>query len=172
MPTELKSENGHLQAVVEIPAGSTDVLEWDEESKDFIAPKGKEKLNFLPYPGNFGFIPGTHHPKEEKGNDEALDVLVLSSSQPVGTVIEIEPLAMLKLMRKGQFENKVIAVPVDEQENILGVKNYYELQRDHYLCKNMLMEWFLHVYRSDSVIFIGWENEKIARGEIERRRSY
>jgi inorganic pyrophosphatase len=169
IPEKLYSENGQIQAVVEIPAGELDISEWDEDSESFVR---KGQIDFLPFPGNYGFIPGTLHPENENGSGESLDVLVLSQREEVGAVLEIQPIAMLKLQRKGRFENKVIAVPVDEEKNPLDVKNYYEFQRDHYLCKNILMEWFLHIYRSDSVIFIGWENEKVATQEIERRKLF
>lgn len=169
VPDQLYSENGQIQAVVEIPAGHLDFTEWDENSGKF---ESRGQIDFLPFPGNYGFIPGTLHPKEENGSGKSLDVLVLGQSEEMGTVVEIQPIAMLKLQRLGHFENKVIAVPVNEEKNPLDVKNYYEFQRDHYLCKNILMEWFLHVYRSDSAIFIGWENEKAATQEIERRKLY
>jgi inorganic pyrophosphatase len=171
VPEELLSGNGNIQAVVEIPAGEVDWLEWNREQEAFVQGP-KETLDFLPFPGNYGFIPGTEHPQKENGSGKELDVLVLAPREEVGTVMEIQPIALLKLQRNKFFENKVIAVPLDSARNTLDVKNYYEFQRDHYLCKNMLMEWFLHVYRSDSVIFIGWENERTAEEEIRRRKTY
>ena len=171
VPSSSKSANGHFQAVVEIPAGSTEVREYNFNKSEFILPENSS-LRFLPFPGNYGFIPGTNHPESDRGTGKALDVLVLSEREELGAVIEIEPLALLKLQRNGKYENKVIAVPIEEEKNILDVKNYFEFQRDHYLCKNILMEWFLHVYQPDTVIFIGWENEKVTRGEIERRKIY
>jgi inorganic pyrophosphatase len=171
IPDHMKSENGHFQAVIEIPAGSTNLEEYDFESKSFNSSE-EVQIPFLPFPGNYGFIPGTSHPASDKGTGAALDVLVLSGMEEQGSVMEILPIAMLKLQRNGKYENKVIAVPVDSVKNTLDVKNYFEFQRDHYLCKNILMEWFLHVYQSDTIIFIGWENEKVTKGEIERRKIY
>jgi len=171
VPSSCISSNGHFQAVVEIPAGSTKIVAYDIHSNKFIEDE-KKQLPFLPFPGNYGFIPGTEHTVKDNGQGQAIDALVLCGTEPEGSTIEIEPIALLKLQRNGKEENKLIAVPVDTLKNTLDVKNYFEFQRDHYLCKNILMEWFLHVYQTDTIIFIGWGNEKDAKAEIEKRRVY
>lgn len=47
---------------------------------------------FLPYPANYGFIPGTRMNKEEGGDGDAVDVFVLCGAVPSGTVMEVEPI--------------------------------------------------------------------------------
>ena len=56
-----EGEQGGIQAVVEIPAGTNLKLEYNAESGS-IEPDQEEGadryINFLPYPGNYGFVPG------------------------------------------------------------------------------------------------------------------
>ncbi|MDA9133798.1 inorganic diphosphatase, partial [Gammaproteobacteria bacterium] len=56
------SKNGFLQMVVEIPAGTNKKIEYDKNINEFFIDKidGVDRvINFLPYPGNYGFIPST-----------------------------------------------------------------------------------------------------------------
>ena len=60
--------NGNLQAVIEISAGSSMNIEFNEQSGTFepvLSGDTRQILNFLPYPGNYGFIPGTNRPAGE-----------------------------------------------------------------------------------------------------------
>ena len=61
------SENGNLQIVVEIPAGTNKKLEYNYDTNTFpvdIKDGNERIINFLPYPGNYGFIPSTMMDKE------------------------------------------------------------------------------------------------------------
>lgn len=64
------SKNGFLQMIVEIPAGTNKKIEYDKNLDDFFIDKidGVDRvINFLPYPGNYGFIPSTKIDKERGG---------------------------------------------------------------------------------------------------------
>ena len=82
------SEQGNIQAVVEIPAGTNRKIEFDKEDHIFKTDQrnGKDRIiNFLPYPGNYGFIPSTKSNVEKGGDGDALDVLILSERLETGT---------------------------------------------------------------------------------------
>ena len=69
------NENGTLNMVVEIPAGTNHKYEYDYGAKEFRIEtiNGNERVvDFLPYPGNYGFIPHTL-----SGDGDPVDVLVV-----------------------------------------------------------------------------------------------
>ena len=76
--------------VVEIPAGTNHKIEYDPSTDSFENDKkdGKDRvISFLPYPGNYGFIPSTLMNKDRGGDGDALDILVIGESEPTGTVL-------------------------------------------------------------------------------------
>ena len=79
------STDGHLQMVVEIPAGTNKKFEYNYESRTFPADikNGNDRvISFLPYPGNNGFIPSTKMDRDRGGDGDALDILLLSEHLP------------------------------------------------------------------------------------------
>ncbi len=164
------SEEGNYLAVIEIPAGTNHKIEFNHDSHDFQVDikDGKERIiEFMPYPGNYGFIPGTIMNPDQGGDGDALDILILAESMETGTELEFIPIGMLKLLDEGEIDNKIIAVPLDEELNILGVHSYYELQKSCLECKKMIENWFIN-YDDDEIIFQGWGDEKEAASQIDR----
>jgi len=56
------TDTGAINAVIEIPAGTNQKIEFNTENERFEADqlKGKDRvIDFLPYPANYGFIPST-----------------------------------------------------------------------------------------------------------------
>jgi len=98
-----------FNAVVEIPAGSNKKYEYNKNSQAFEVDKkdGKERIiQFLPYVGNYSFIPSTYSDPRKGDDGDALDVLVLSESVATGSVVEISPIAVLKLIDDGEMKRK------------------------------------------------------------------
>jgi inorganic pyrophosphatase len=68
LPT--KTENGNYLAVIEIAAGTNKKSEYHKTRKTFLIDQrdGKDRIiNFLAYPGNYGFIPSTFSEPELGG---------------------------------------------------------------------------------------------------------
>ena len=165
------SAAGHLQMVVEIPAGTNAKLEYDIETNTFPVDKknGKDRvIEFLPYLGNYGFIPSTIMDLSRGGDGDAVDILLLSQHLPTGTIIEVLPIGVLVLEDSGEKDSKIIAVPVDESLRIMKTHSYENFHSDFFEAKQLIQLWFLS-YKEGSVIkFISWEDEKAARIEIEK----
>lgn len=164
--TPLKDAQGNIQAVIEIPAGTNRKYEYNYDSKSFECEirKGKPRVvKFLAYPGNYGFIPGTLMDKERGGDGDALDVLVLGESVPQGSLIAIHPIAMLKLMDKGEEDHKVIAVPADTELNIVGANSFDELSDP---IKTIIKTWFTSYKGPNKMEFKGWANDSVTMAEI------
>ncbi|MFZ1688441.1 MAG: inorganic diphosphatase, partial [Flavobacteriales bacterium] len=124
------SANGHVNAVIEIPAGSSEKREYDEATKTF--PIGERdgqprRIKFLPYPANYGYIPGTLMDQAQGGDGDALDIFVLCPALPTGTVLEVEPIGIINLIDAGERDDKVIALPIDRSLLTMDVDELHEL---------------------------------------------
>lgn len=164
----LRDKQGNITAVIEIPAGTNHKYEYNYESKKFVCEirNGKPRVvKFLPYPGNYGFIPGTLMDQERGGDGDALDVLVLSESIPQGRVIGIKPIATLKLIDKGEEDHKIIAVPANKELNVLNVTSFEDLSAP---VKEIIKTWFTSYKGPDKMKFQSWESDSATYAEIEK----
>src|SRR4029079_10036491 len=97
-----------ITAVVEIPFGSRNKYELDKKT-------GIMKLDRVlsaagHYPGSHGLIPHSLH---EDGDQ--LDVLVLVKEQTFsGCMIDVRPLGVLKMLDRGEPDDKILAVPLHD----------------------------------------------------------
>ena len=167
------SNNKSVNAVVEISAGKNTKLEYNKEQNVFKPDieNGKERvINFLPYPGNYGFIPSTLSKKDNGGDGDAIDVLIISQGINTGAVIEILPIGILKLIDNGEEDFKIIAVPVDKSLQVIDVKNFYELSTNYSTIKEMIELWFLNYNKNDEAKTNGWGDEKEALLIIEENK--
>lgn len=169
----LFSADKNINAVIEIPAGTNKKFEFNNENKSFEIDKknGHDRIiNFLPYLGNYGFIPSTFSDPEKGGDGDALDILVLSESVETGTIIETIPIAMLKLIDNGEIDYKIIAIPSNREFQIISVNNYKEFTQNFPEIKVMIETWFLNYNKSDEALIEGWGNEKDALEEVYKNR--
>ncbi len=162
-----------IHVVVEIPAGTNLKVEYDKESETFLPDReggADRKVAFLPYPGNYGFIPSTLMDPEAGGDGDPLDVLLLSSSLPTGSVVEAWPVAVLQLRDNGELDTKIIAVPVDSALRVVDVMDYRGLLMEYDPARRIIEEWFLSYKGLGTTQLIGWKDERSAVEEIERRQ--
>ena len=139
------SAAGHLQMVVEIPAGTNVKLEYDIETNTFPVDKknGKDRvIEFLPYPGNYGFIPSTIMDISRGGDGDAVDILLLSEHLPTGTIIEVLPIGILVLEDSGEKDSKIIVVPIDESLRIMRTHSYESFHSEFFEAKQLIQLWF------------------------------
>ncbi|MDA9570396.1 inorganic diphosphatase [Gammaproteobacteria bacterium] len=165
------SKNGFLQMVVEIPAGTNKKIEYDNNLNDFFIDKidGKGRvINFLPYPGNYGFIPSTRMDKERGGDGDALDILLISESINTGIVLDVIPIALLVLQDSNEIDTKIIAIPVKKSLRIINVKDYSDLSTDYSIIKDVIKLWFVNYKGNNVVKFIKWGDETDAKVEIKK----
>lgn len=167
LPT--KTDKG-IQAVIEIPAGTNRKIEYQTQRARFEVDSlgGRERMiDFLPYPGNYGFIPSTYMSPERGGDGDALDILVISESLPTGTPVETIPIGALLLKDNGELDTKIIAVPADASLRVIQASNFREFMVDYSTAKYMIELWFLNYKGIGQVDLIGWRDERTAMEEIE-----
>lgn len=171
LPTFSK-ERHLLQVVVEVPAGTNHEQRYNPPTHSFqpLQQAGVERVvEFLPFPGNYGFIPGTRVAAGGVNTlpDQPLPALILAESEPAGTVTEVLPLAMLLLDIDGTLEQVVIAVPARPGQRILpDVTDWATLTRRYPAVRQSLSLWFQHRNSPRPVRIAGWKDEKYADQQI------
>ena len=110
------SEDGFVNALIEIPAGTLEKWEFDKSSKriEFELIDNKPRIiKYIGYPGNYGMIPGTLVSKEKGGDGDPLDIIVLGPPADRGQVLKCKIIGILYLLDNGEQDDKLIAVSQD-----------------------------------------------------------
>ncbi|MFD1283773.1 inorganic diphosphatase [Mesonia ostreae] len=163
--------NDTLQAVIEIPAGTNKKIEYNREQNDFLVDSIKgvpRSIHFLPYIGNYGFIPSTYSNPEEGGDGDALDILVLAESQPMGTLMKVIPIAVLRLQDNGAFDDKIIAVPAQKELQIIPVNNFENISIQYPEIRKIISLWFQNYDKKDDLHIIAFNGEDTAMEIINK----
>jgi inorganic pyrophosphatase len=98
----------HLHCLVEIPKGSRNKYEWDEQLQ--AIKFDRFLFSSVVYPTDYGFIPQT------LGEDgDPLDAMV-TVSEPTfpGCVIPVKPIALFKMRDDKGVDDKVLCVPLED----------------------------------------------------------
>ncbi len=158
------ADNGLINVYVEIPAGTnekwetnktTGVAEWSLDGK-----QQKRIVNYLPYPANYGMIPQTWLPPEQGGDNDPLDVFLLGPSVERGSVIAARLVGVLRVLDKGENDDKLIAV--DPEGPFRNVTSYQQLQDDYPGVVEILEIWLTNYKGSDKVNLLGNDDERVA----------
>lgn len=172
LPTYSNFKENVLNAVIEIPAGTSKKYEYQSSNNRFVLDKkeGKDRVvNYLPYPGNYGYIPATFLDPKKGGDGDAVDILVLCEHLPQGTVVEVKPIAIFHMNDNDERDSKVIAVPVDPALRSFKVDNFKTLNNDFLKAKIAIEYWFTNYEGSgDSITEIHWQDETAAYREINK----
>ena len=134
---------GSVNAVIEIPSGTrqkweinkkTGVLEWEQ-----VAGKGRI-VEYLGYPGNYGFIPKTLLPKDQGGDGDPLDVLVLGDPVSRGSVVPCKLIGVLHLQDRGEHDDKLIAVA--KNTSFYAINTIEDLNENYPGVTTIIETWF------------------------------
>lgn len=150
------SDNGRIQAIVEIPAGTNEKIEYDPDMGQFEVTR---TVMYMPYPANYGFIPGTFMDPDSGGDGDAMDVIILAPNQKTGTVLEVVVIGALELLDNGEVDNKIVAVPADPILNLMDVWTLNDLPMEVMI---QLENWFGNYKGAGAIEFVGWQKEDAA----------
>lgn len=156
------------QALIEVPAGTTAKWEVDHKSGhlEWEFKNGvPRQVKFLGYPGNYGFIPQSILDQSDGGDGDALDVIVLGPAIAKGSVQQIRILGAIRLLDKGEQDDKIIAIPLtgpftkidDLGEMMVKFPGVIEIVR----------HWF-EGYKGSKIQFMGYMKRKKAEALIEK----
>jgi inorganic pyrophosphatase len=134
--------------VIEIPAGTTDKIEYDATTDRFLVDR---VIRYLPYPVNYGFIPRTL-----AGDRDPVDVLLLSRRVETGTRMEAVPLATLRLTDRGESDEKVLFIPVADSLRLNACDTWACLRDGHPDLLLQIETWFLNYKGPGVMVSDGW----------------
>lgn len=137
------NRDGTVNVVVEIPTGTT--AKWEVTKPDgklqWEFKKGKPRVvKYLGYPGNYGMLPRTLLAKEDGGDGDPLDVIVLGEAMPRGAVVKARVVGVLKLLDGGEVDDKIVAVLASSP--LAGIKTPDEMKTHFPGVLSIVRTWF------------------------------
>jgi len=150
--SDLLSSEDKLRFRVEIPAGTKQKWEFNDKTgeieKDY--KDGKERIiQFLPYPGNYGFIPETL-----AGDGDPIDVIDLDKAGERGDLKEVRIIGALNFEDKQEEDIKFIGVsPTDTFGHIQSIE---QLLLEKPAVLEILKSWFLNYKKPGKMVFYGY----------------
>ncbi len=148
-----------VYVVVEIPKGSRNKYEFD---KELGAIKIDRVLySSMVYPGDYGFIPQTLY-----DDGDPLDIFVMTNEPTFpGCIIAARPIGLFRMKDKGEPDEKILAVPVNDP----FFRDYHDISDipQHFLAE---CAHFFAVYKDLEGVYVktlGWERAASAQERIE-----
>ncbi len=157
-----ESQQQTVLAFIEIPRGSRNKYEYDEENGVFHLDR--VLYSSVHYPTDYGFVPDT---LAEDGDHLDILVLVTEPSFP-GCTIEARPLGGLDMADEKGRDFKILAVP-ERDPRFAHYKSLEQVGR-HWLRE---IETFFATYKlleNKQTDVLGWHGLDVARREIEECR--
>jgi inorganic pyrophosphatase len=159
---ELSPEEEPLVCVVEIPKGTRNKYEYDEELGGIKFDR--LLMSAATYPADYGFLRGT------LGLDgDPLDALVcLYEPTFPGCLIPVKAVGLFKMRDEKGIDDKVICVPHDDP-----YWNHYEELDDLPMLLRQEIEQFFTIYKDlegKAVSVDGWHSREEALAAVEESR--
>lgn len=159
-------ENGHVNAIIDIPLGSSNKIEWDRERALFVLDRVEPRL--FAKPVNYGFIPQT---LDEDGDE--LDILCVTREPLVtGLHVPARILGVLNFEDDHEWDYKIVTVPDDDRDAGDAVQTLDDLGERW---KQMITHHFEHykdLKAGSSTVVHGWGDRDeaigIVRESVER----
>ena len=103
------NDNGYINALIEISAGSLEKWEYNKETKKVeieLVNDNPRIINYLGYPANYGMIPGTLLPRNIGGDGDPLDIVIIRPPKPMGDIVKCKVIGVLYLTDNFEQDNK------------------------------------------------------------------
>gem|GEM_PF-509237 len=177
--------DGEVNAVVEIPSGTTGKFEVDDADgwmhwrpdRDTGEPR---EVDYLPFPVNYGMVPRTF-----AADGDALDIVVLGRGIERGHVAATRVIGVLLMGDDDERDDKLIAVPLEPalENGFSKLEHLEELDMEYPGAIDILEVWFENYWGAGATNVIGWGDaaearvilddakDAFARSEVTGRRS-
>lgn len=143
---------GLVAAVIEIPAGSHEKWQMDKAAPGMLEWERQDgrlrRIDYLPYPANYGALPGTLMSREQGGDGDPLDVLVLGPALPRGATVAVRIIGQLSMLDDGERDDKLIAV-LPQDNAFADVRDIPDLQTRFPGIGDILLSWFQNYKGAD-----------------------
>ncbi len=107
--------------------------------------------------------------KEEGGDGDAVDVFVLCTAVPSGTVMEVEPIGIIELLDAGERDDKVIALPMDPALRTVDADDISELPE---AARDILVTWLLNYDPVDGAKLVAVKGKADALATVLRWKTH
>ncbi len=153
-----------VYAIIEIPKGSRNKYEFDKKKGYFVL----DRVLYTPfhYPTDYGIIPKTFC-----DDGDPLDIMVIME-QPTfpGCVIEVRPVALLKMIDSGDYDDKVLAVPTKDPR-FENIKDMGDIPEHTFKEISHFFEHYKEL-EGKEVKILGWKDADHAKRVIESSIEY
>ena len=114
-------DDGTINVVVEIPAGSSHKIEWNRDLA--VMQLDRVDPQIFAKPTNYGFIPQT---LDEDGDE--LDALIITDTPlPTGIFLEARIIGVMKFSDDNEVDDKIVVVPADDRNTGNAIKSLADL---------------------------------------------
>ena len=155
------NEDGTYNAVIEVPSGTSSKWEVSKNGQiiELELNNGLPRvIDYLGYPSNYGFIPRTILPSLIGGDDDPLDILVLSKYPiPRGSVVKVNVIGMIKILDNQEIDNKIISLI--EGNDFSNVNSLNDLKKKYPGILEIIEIWFKN-YKGINADLLGTANKK------------
>ena len=159
---------GYVNAVIEIPAGTLEKWELNKSTGKVELEKIDNKpreINYLGYPGNYGFIPGTLVSKEKGGDGDPLDIIVLGPPLERSEIVKCKLIGILYLVDRGEQDDKLISVSTESP--LYRIDSLDELKEEYNGISEILHLWFTNYKGPGKMESKGFGDKKSAIHMLE-----
>ena len=157
-----------LNAVIEIPSGTVDKWELNKLNGKIqweLIDNIPRIVNYLGYPGNYGLIPQTLLSKENDGDGDPLDILVIGPPVERGSIIKCKIVGVLFLMDQGERDDKLIAVSVNSP--LYDINDITDLNKNYKGISEIIKMWFTNYKGPNKMESKGFGSKNIAEGLLK-----
>lgn len=165
IPAYSDQEKGYINVVVDIPRGSSNKYEYNEEGGYFALDRVLHHQMF--YPFDYGFMPKTHY-----DDGDAVDVCLLTTYPTFpGCVIKARVIGSIDTADEKGNDLKILAVPISKLD-----PRFEEIQSVEDLPAHVREELLLHFKeikklekaKYDKVVINGFKDKEFTMNEIKR----
>ena len=164
-----RNEDGTINVIIEIPAGTSQKWEVASDGLSLVREfKGgtPRTIEYLPYPGNYGFIPRTLLDSQKGGDGGALDVMVLGPAVERGDLIRARPIGIIRLVDRMEQDDKILAVT--EGTSFQDIHDIDALKSEFPGVIEILDTWWTHAYgQGTDVTILGTGSRAQANSVID-----
>ena len=149
---ETFNEDGTINAIVEIPAGTSEKWEVSKDGLEIskeIYNSDTRVIDYLSYPFNYGFIPQTYLSPKLGGDGDPLDIIIIGSNIKRGSAIKAKPIGTLVLLDKNEIDSKVIALMINDT-NISKMNSIDDLEKNYIGLMDIIKTWIIN-YKGESL---------------------
>lgn len=158
-----------INVVVEIPAGTNQLIRFNPARNQFEKDQF-DKIDFLPFPVNQGFIPSTIS-KEDGEDGNGLKVLLLTESIGSGEIVEAIPVAAMEYIDKeGWPRTQILATPKDSLQRTVQASSYEDLLMQYNGLIGIIESWFLNYQGFNEHNNFVWKDEQFALQKIKEHQ--